>query len=107
MLRFLSRRPKTVKVPIENGQVDIQKVAVKEKSKYDFGYLSPPHALTLQSPGFTRFVFRLALTYCVIETVVWLRSDDFKKRAAEYKRRANETPAEKQKRLQQLRQARG
>ena len=34
--------------------------------------------------------------------MVWLRSDDFKKRAAEWKRRANETPAEKQKRLQQL-----
>lgn len=38
----------------------------------------------------------------MIETVFWLRSDDFKKRTAELKRRNNEPPAEKQKRLQQL-----
>jgi hypothetical protein len=33
MLRFLSRRPKKVKVPVANGAVEIQKVEVKQKSK--------------------------------------------------------------------------
>ena len=35
MLRFLLRRPKTVRVPIENGPVEIQKVEIKQKSKYE------------------------------------------------------------------------
>ena len=82
--------------------VDIQKVEVKQKSKWVASTCCLLHPLTHRSPWLTKFLVRLAITYCVIETVVWLRSDDFKKRTSEYKRRANESPSEKHKRLQQL-----
>ena len=100
MLRSLIRGPRTVKVPVENGAVGIQKVEVKQKAKYVLCKGADEVDANHCSPLIVRILFRVALTYCVVETIFWLRSDDFKQRVGLFKQRQKESKHQPSRRAQ-------
>ncbi|KIW83878.1 hypothetical protein Z517_03124 [Fonsecaea pedrosoi CBS 271.37] len=55
MLRYLFRSPRSVRVPLQNGPVDLQRVAITRRSK--------------STPILYRFFTTIALTYCAAKTI--------------------------------------
>ncbi|KAI1613772.1 hypothetical protein EDD37DRAFT_484051 [Exophiala viscosa] len=58
MLRYLFRQARTVRVPLKNGEFDIQRVTVKRKSKVDI----------------SRLLTTFLISYCVVRTVSYVLS---------------------------------
>lgn len=88
MLRYLLRRPRMVKIPIDQAPVDVQRVRTSTKSKY-----VDTCACSINTDShrpILSFTLRLALAYCAFETVRWLKSDDFKKDYNAWKSRKQE-----------------
>ncbi|OAP63241.1 hypothetical protein AYL99_02468 [Fonsecaea erecta] len=55
MLRFLFRRPRSVRVPLQNGPVDLQRVAITRRSR--------------STPIVYRLFTTIALTYCAAKAI--------------------------------------
>ncbi|KAK4938177.1 hypothetical protein LTR10_021336 [Elasticomyces elasticus] len=64
MLRYLFRPARTIRVPLKNGEFDLQRVTVKRKSKVDV----------------PRLVTTFLLSYCVVRTVSHVLSAEEKQR---------------------------
>ncbi|OQV01687.1 hypothetical protein CLAIMM_06993 [Cladophialophora immunda] len=61
MLRYLFRSPRSVRVPLQNGPVDLQRVAITRRSK--------------STPIFYRLFTTIALTYCAAKTINYIYPD--------------------------------